>query len=73
MFRREKMLEGGEEKGVEGGGGERKQRRRKKRKKKEEKKRKVKEDNMSMGNLFCIRCIQEIWWGGRLNIRKLGT
>lgn len=72
MFRRGKMLGGGEEKGVEGGGGERKQRRRKK-KKKEEKKRKVKENNMSMGDLFCIRCIQGIWWGGRLNIRKLGT
>lgn len=67
------MLRGGEEKGVEGGGGERKQRRRKKGKKKKNKKRKVKENNMSMGDPFCIRCIQGIWWGGGLNIRKLGT
>lgn len=42
MFRREKMLEGGEEKGVEGGGGERKQRRRKKRKKQKKKRGKLK-------------------------------
>lgn len=41
--------------------------------KEEGKKRKVKENSMSVGDPFCIRCTQGIWWGGGLNIRKLGT
>lgn len=41
--------------------------------KEEEKKRKVKENNMSVGDPFCIRCIQGVWWGGGLNIREVGT
>ena len=50
------MWWGEQEKGVEGGGGERRQRRRKKEK--------VKENNISVGDPFCIRCIQGVWWGG---------